>query len=131
MSDLREFQHPRFARMYERISAESERRGTAGHRDRALAGLAGRVIEIGAGNGMNFAHYPKTVTEVVAIEPERQLRTLAERAAADAPIDVTVAAAHADDLRPPARRGRPGGWSGGSPAAHRRCGGATPGCGAQ
>jgi hypothetical protein len=28
--------------------------GTAEHRDRALAGLSGRVIEVGAGNGLNF-----------------------------------------------------------------------------
>ncbi|EUA69072.1 putative phosphatidylethanolamine N-methyltransferase [Mycobacterium xenopi 4042] len=39
-----------------------------------LAGLTGRVIEIGAGNGMNFSHYPDTVTEVVAVEPESYLR---------------------------------------------------------
>ena len=70
MADLSEFQHPRFARMYERISAESEQRGTAQHRDRAFAGLSGRVIEVGAGNGMNFGHYPNTVAEVVAVEPE-------------------------------------------------------------
>ncbi len=57
MSDLSAFQHPRFARMYERISAESERRGTGTYRQRALAGLAGRVIEVGAGNGLNFARY--------------------------------------------------------------------------
>ena len=73
MTDLSTFQHPRFARMYERISAESERRGTAEHRDRALAGLSGRVIEVGAGNGMNFRHYPDTVAEVVAVEPENIL----------------------------------------------------------
>jgi hypothetical protein len=49
VTDLSRFQHPRFARMYERISAGSERRGTAEHRDRALAGLSGQVLEIGAG----------------------------------------------------------------------------------
>jgi len=76
MSDLERFAHPRFARMYERISVESEQRGTAGQRDHALARLRGRVIELGAGNGMNFAHYPATVTEVVAIEPEDHLRAL-------------------------------------------------------
>jgi SAM-dependent methyltransferase len=96
--DLGRFQHPRFARMYQRLSAESERRGTAERRDRALAGLRGRVIEIGAGNGMNFAHYPAEVAEVVAVEPEDQLRGLAEQAAKTAPVPVTVVAAHADDL---------------------------------
>lgn len=98
MTDLSQFQHPRFARMYERMSAESERRGTAGHRDRMLAGLTGRVIEIGAGNGMNFSHYPDTVTEVVAVEPEDHLRALAERAAANAPVLVRVLAGHATAL---------------------------------
>jgi ubiquinone/menaquinone biosynthesis C-methylase UbiE len=98
MTDLSAFQHPRFARLYERISAESERRGTAEHRDRALAGLAGRVIEVGAGNGMNFSHYPATVTEVVAVEPENKLRSLAERAAATPPVPVKVVAGHGDAL---------------------------------
>lgn len=98
MADLAAFQHPRFARAYERLSAEAERRGTAAHRARLLAGLAGRVIEVGAGNGLNFAHYPASVSEVVAVEPEDRLRALAERAAAAAPVPVRVVAAHADAL---------------------------------
>jgi ubiquinone/menaquinone biosynthesis C-methylase UbiE len=98
MTDLSQFQHPRFARMYERISAESERRGTAELRDRVLAGLIGRVIEVGAGNGMNFAHYPNTVTEVVAVEPDNHLRGLAEEAAARAAASVHVVAGHATAL---------------------------------
>jgi ubiquinone/menaquinone biosynthesis C-methylase UbiE len=98
MADLTTFQHPRFAKMYERISAESEQRGTAEHRDRALAGLSGRVIEIGAGNGLNFGHYPDTVTEVLAVEPENSLRTLAEQAAARARVPVRVVAGHAGAL---------------------------------
>jgi hypothetical protein len=98
MTDLSPFQHPRFARMYEQMSAESERRATAEHRDRALAGLTGRVIEVGAGNGVNFSHYPDTVTDVVAVEPENYLRALAERAADQAPIPVRVLAGHATAL---------------------------------
>jgi ubiquinone/menaquinone biosynthesis C-methylase UbiE len=94
-SELSAFQHPRFARMYERISAEAERRGTAAHRDRALTGLSGRVIEVGAGNGLNFTHYPPEVTEVVAVEPEDRLRALAEAAARSAPVPVRVVAGHA------------------------------------
>lgn len=98
MMDLSPFQHSRFARMYEQMSAESERRGTAKHRDRALAGLTGRVIEIGAGNGMNFSHYPETVSNVVAVEPEDYLRALAEQAADQAPVPVRVLAGHATAL---------------------------------
>jgi len=68
----------------------SERRGGAEHRRRLLAGLSGRVIEVGAGNGANFAHYPSTVAEVVAVEPERYLRERAQRAATQAPVTVSV-----------------------------------------
>ena len=44
-----------------------------------LAGLTGRVLEVGAGTGTNFAFYPATVTEVVAVEPERRLAAQAQR----------------------------------------------------
>lgn len=98
MTDLSGFQHPRFARMYERISAESELRGTAEHRDRVLTALTGRVIEIGAGNGLNFGHYPDTVDEVVAVEPDDTLRAMAGAAAAQADLRVRVVAGHATAL---------------------------------
>jgi SAM-dependent methyltransferase len=42
----------------------------------------------------DFAHYPDTVAEVVAVEPEDRLRALAEKAAAHAPVPVPVG--HAD-----------------------------------
>jgi ubiquinone/menaquinone biosynthesis C-methylase UbiE len=84
--------------MYEQISAESERRGTAEHRDRVLTALTGRVIEIGAGNGLNFGHYPDTVDEVVAVEPDDTLRQLAETAADRASVRVRVVAGHATAL---------------------------------
>ncbi len=55
-----------------------------------LAGLSGRVFEVGAGTGTNFELYPDTVTEVVAVEPERRLAEVALQAAAAAPVGVTV-----------------------------------------
>ncbi|MFE6668820.1 class I SAM-dependent methyltransferase [Streptomyces sp. NPDC057697] len=90
--------HPVFARFYARMSVVAETRaGLAALRSELLADLSGRVIEIGAGNGLNFAHYPPTVSEVVAIEPERSLRRLAVRAAVRAgiPVDVVPGAAEA------------------------------------
>ncbi|MFD7436794.1 class I SAM-dependent methyltransferase [Streptomyces sp. NPDC059861] len=90
--------HPLFARYYARVSVAAETRlGMGQVRDRLLAGLSGRVIEIGAGNGLNFAHYPRTVAEVVAIEPERSLRKLAVETAlrADVPVDVVPGVAEA------------------------------------
>lgn len=98
MVDNRAVRHPRFARAYVRVSQTAERRGAAAHRDRLLVGLTGRVIEVGAGNGLNFAHYPVAVTEVLAIEPEPYLRTQAERAAARARVAVTVREGTADAL---------------------------------
>lgn len=98
MSDLDGFQHPRFAKAYERISVQSDRRGGAEHRARLLAGIAGRVVEVGAGNGRNFAHYPPEVTEVVAVEPEERLRALGAKAAEGAEVPITLVAGHADAL---------------------------------
>ena len=67
-------------------------------RDELLAGVRGRVVEIGAGNGMNFRHYPSTTTEVVAVEPEPHLRQLAGRAAGEVSVQVTVLPGTAEDL---------------------------------
>jgi SAM-dependent methyltransferase len=55
-----------------------------------LAGLSGRVLEVGAGTGTNFEFYPETVTEVVAVEPERRLAARAQQAAAAARVPVNV-----------------------------------------
>jgi ubiquinone/menaquinone biosynthesis C-methylase UbiE len=98
MTSAASVHHPIFARMYERMAASFESKGAAEHRERLLAGLAGRVIELGAGTGLNFTHYPTTVTEVIAIEPEARLRTVAHTAAEAAPIPVTVIDGTADHL---------------------------------
>jgi SAM-dependent methyltransferase len=98
VSDLQRFQHPRFARIYERISAEAESRGATGHRVRLLAGARGDVLEVGAGNGLNLAHYPREVTSVIAVEPDDTLRDRAVHAARDAPVSVEVRAGHVDAL---------------------------------
>jgi SAM-dependent methyltransferase len=90
--------HPVAARLIERTMRQAERRGQAEHRRRLLAGLHGRVVEVGAGSGLNFRHYPGTVTEVVAVEPEPFLRREAERAAASAPVPIRVVDGLAGDL---------------------------------
>jgi len=82
--------HPLFARFYARVSPGMDAGGMAEYRKLALAGLAGSVIEVGAGNGLNFAHYPAGVTAVVAVEPDPYLRRIAERHAGQAPVAVTI-----------------------------------------
>jgi ubiquinone/menaquinone biosynthesis C-methylase UbiE len=90
--------HPIFARMYRRIAADAEAKGASEHRDELLAGLSGRVIEVGAGTGLNFDHYPGAVTEVVAVEPEPYLRAAADEEAASATVPVTIVDGTADEL---------------------------------
>ena len=72
--------------------------GQADHRRRLLEGLSGRVIELGAGEGVNFPFYPETVTGVLAIEPENHLRAQAEENALAAPVPVQVVPGWSDDL---------------------------------
>ena len=94
----RSVSHPLFARVYALTAPAMERHGAAEHRARLVQGLAGRVIEVGAGTGANFRHFPAAVLEVVGVEPEPRLRALAERAAADAPVPVAVVDGVADSL---------------------------------
>ncbi len=82
--------HPRFAKTFERFGPRIDKAGGAKHREELLAGLSGRVIEVGAGSGLNFTRYPTSVTEVLAVEPEEYLRGVATKAAADAPVPITV-----------------------------------------
>lgn len=89
--------HPVFARIYPWLSHMMECE-LGPHRRTLLAELTGQVIEIGAGNGLNFAHYPDTVTRVLAVEPEPRLRELAVSQAARAPVPVEVVDGVADRL---------------------------------
>lgn len=90
--------NPLFARLYARVIARNEPPEVRANRVAMLKGLRGRVVEVGAGSGANFAHYPATVEEVVAVEPEPYLREQARRAAAGAPVPVTVVEGVADAL---------------------------------
>ncbi|MFF0870167.1 class I SAM-dependent methyltransferase [Nonomuraea sp. NPDC003560] len=81
---------PVFGRMYPKMARALDEGGLAERRRELLAGLTGEVIEVGAGHGVNFAHYPAEVARVVAIEPELRLREQAQTAAADAAVTVEV-----------------------------------------
>jgi ubiquinone/menaquinone biosynthesis C-methylase UbiE len=93
-----EVRHPIFARFLAFVSAQAEGGEEDDLRRELLAGLSGRVIEIGAGTGPNFKLYPDTVTELVAVEPEDYLRGKAEEAAARGGRDIRLVDALADRL---------------------------------
>jgi Methyltransferase domain len=57
--------HPLFSRLRPLLVRRSDERGMAERRARLLDGLHGRVIEVGAGSGATFLHYPRTAVEVV------------------------------------------------------------------
>jgi ubiquinone/menaquinone biosynthesis C-methylase UbiE len=82
--------NPFFARLLTRCGARNEERGNAELRRKLLRGLSGRVVEVGPGSGLNFPHYPGTVADLLAVEPEIYLRERAREAAAAAPVKVRV-----------------------------------------
>jgi SAM-dependent methyltransferase len=91
-------ENPLFARFYHRFCGRDLGNGEDDLRREMLAGVRGRVVEVGAGNGINFTHYPAAVIEVIAVEPEPYLRRQAKNAAAGAPVPVRVVTGVADEL---------------------------------
>jgi len=51
-----------------------EMAGMRRRRSTLLSGARGRVVEIGAGTGLNIAHYPDGIDELVLMEPEPAMR---------------------------------------------------------
>jgi ubiquinone/menaquinone biosynthesis C-methylase UbiE len=97
MAPRQAVRHPVFARLWTKVIGPAlDKAGIAEHRKRMLAGLSGQVVEIGPGNGLNFPHYPAEVTRVLAVEPEPDLRALAEDAARAAAAPVEVVAGRAE-----------------------------------
>jgi SAM-dependent methyltransferase len=81
--------NPFFARVWPVVAAH-EAEAVRTLRRENLAGLSGRVLEVGAGIGTNFAFYPESVEQVTAVEPEPRLRARARAAAARAPVPVVL-----------------------------------------
>jgi SAM-dependent methyltransferase len=67
-------------------------------RERAAAGLAGEVLEVGFGSGLNVPHYPPAVTRVLAVDPARVGRRLAAQRIAASPVPVEFAGLDAEQL---------------------------------
>jgi ubiquinone/menaquinone biosynthesis C-methylase UbiE len=87
------------ALIYDRCTARAEDSGLRERRRGAGAAGGGEVLELGAGTGLNLAHYrPEAVTRVVAVEPDRHMaRRLRARVPA-APVPVEVVAAGGEAL---------------------------------
>jgi SAM-dependent methyltransferase len=84
------------AAIYEPFLWLGERLGMARRRARLLAGARGRVLEIGAGTGLNLHHYPPSgIEELVLAEPATAMAAKIElgRFGGEAPVSVVNAPA--------------------------------------
>lgn len=87
-----------FALLYDRIMDATEQNGLGALRHTLLADLQGEVVEIGAGTGVNLAHYGDRVSSLTLVEPEGPMaRRLRERVEASG-RDATVLQAPAEAL---------------------------------
>ncbi|HEX7256148.1 MAG TPA: methyltransferase domain-containing protein [Gaiellaceae bacterium] len=91
-------QQSRFARYLERRELRRPDPVARDIRRKALAGLRGRVMEVGSGDGRSFEHYPSEVAEVVAVEPDPTARTAAASRAAESAVPIRLVGGTAEAL---------------------------------
>jgi ubiquinone/menaquinone biosynthesis C-methylase UbiE len=84
--------------MYDPFLSLGERRGMSARRAALLAPVRGRVLELGAGTGLNLPHYPAAVTDLVLTEPDAAMHARLARRAGRAAPEATVVAAPAEAL---------------------------------
>jgi len=58
------------------------------HRQKLLAPAAGQILEIGFGTGLNLPHYPASVRQITAVDPNPGMLKLAARRIAQTQIEV-------------------------------------------
>jgi ubiquinone/menaquinone biosynthesis C-methylase UbiE len=87
-----------FAALYDRMLAGAERAGLSERRSELLSQARGRVLEIGAGTGLNLRHYPAAVEEIVLTEPEEPMFRRLEARLASAGRAGEVVRAPAEEL---------------------------------
>ena len=91
--------HPIFAWFYAMFAPRLEAKdGTRERRIALLSHAIGRVVEVGAGTGLNLPHYPPAVTDVVATEPDPHMFRRLARALQTASVPVQVRRATAEAL---------------------------------
>jgi ubiquinone/menaquinone biosynthesis C-methylase UbiE len=83
---------------YDRLSRANEEAGVREMRQNLLAGATGRVLEIGAGTGVNLPHYNGNIESLVVTEPEPAMLRRLQRGVHEHTPDAQVLRAPAEDL---------------------------------
>lgn len=87
-----------FAATYDFGLKATEEAGLTRMRRELLAGAGGRVVEIGAGTGVNLDLYPDTVEDLVVAEPDPHMAKRLREKLAESPRAATVVEAPAERL---------------------------------
>jgi len=95
------YQDQLLPRMQDKVMGRKPNRAV---RARVCAGLAGDVVEVGFGTGLNTWYYPPEVTRVFAIEPSQLCMRLAESRIARSPVPIESAGLTGERLDLPAER---------------------------
>ncbi len=87
-----------FAFVYDAAFVVAERRGLRELRSELVGQSKGRVIELGAGTGLNLDHYPADVSELHLTEPDPHMAARLRKRVASSSRDVAVVEAPAERL---------------------------------
>src|SRR6516165_324881 len=87
-----------FAACYDRMNARMEEAGMRAFRTGLLAQAQGRVLEIGAGTGLNLALYGPELESLTVTEPERPMLKRLEQHVQERTPSALVLRAPAEDL---------------------------------
>jgi ubiquinone/menaquinone biosynthesis C-methylase UbiE len=87
-----------FTALYDPLLWIAERAGMSRRRENLLSRASGRVLELGAGTGLNLSHYPEDIEELVLTEPAAPMVSRLERRAKQSGHDSTVVVAPAERL---------------------------------
>ena len=87
-----------FSALYDRCFKASEEAGLRDMRRDLLAGARGRVLEIGAGTGLNLDLYPDSVESLTLTEPHPHMIKQLRRKAAESTRKAEVIEAPAETL---------------------------------
>lgn len=83
--------HPVVAALYDRMAQPAEKAGMRDMRAELLSEARDRTLEIGAGTGLNLAHYGSEVSELVLLEPDPFMaKRLRKRIASETPSIASV-----------------------------------------